>query len=74
MTPTADNSERTAGAGQQKTCPACGADFGCKSPSADCWCGSLKLSERALADLETRYSGCLCPQCLAQVAERDAQA
>jgi Cysteine-rich CWC len=71
-----DNSGMAAAAdaarGQLKTCPACGAEFGCKSPSTDCWCGGLKLSERALADLEARYSGCLCPQCLAQVAERDA--
>lgn len=55
-------------------CSACGEEFGCGANLAcgatpsDCWCFEIKLSETALAELQTRYQGCLCNRCLVAFA------
>lgn len=49
-----------------KTCPRCGARFECLH-SADCWCASISLNEKARRELATRYTDCLCPSCLAAI-------
>ena len=58
-------------------CPACGEQFDCgvKSPcesSAGCWCAKIQLNERALIELQTRYQGCLCRNCLTRFAEDES--
>lgn len=51
-------------------CGACGKEFGCGANLAcgatpsDCWCFDVKLNETALAELQSRYRGCLCNRCL----------
>jgi Cysteine-rich CWC len=56
---------------EQKTCPVCGAPFGCMAAQGSCWCAGVKLTDKATADLRARFSDCLCPRCLALAAERE---
>jgi Cysteine-rich CWC len=60
--------------GQRKTCPVCGASFGCAAPDPTCWCADVKLSSEVAAELRAQFSGCLCPRCLALAADRGAGA
>gem|GEM_PF-1138205 len=55
-------------ASRASTCEACGKDFCCGASLAGCWCANLSLSDTARAELRTRYSRCLCRQCLEVVA------
>lgn len=32
--------------------------------ATNCWCSEIRLSEAARVDLQTRYQGCLCKNCL----------
>ena len=55
------------------TCAACGKEFGCSATDcdttpSDCWCFAVKLSEAAIAELQSRYKGCLCNKCLGAFA------
>jgi hypothetical protein len=51
-------------------CPRCGGGFHCGVNGAGpCACTALQLDAARLADLRTRYSGCLCLACLREVAE-----
>lgn len=47
-----------------KTCPRCGARFGCTNPEPGCWCESVPADAGALAAMAARYEDCLCPSCL----------
>jgi hypothetical protein len=58
---------------EQKTCPVCGARFGCMAAQQACWCAEVKLSSESTADLKKRFSDCLCPRCLALAAEREVR-
>jgi len=59
---------------EQKSCPVCGAHFGCNAAQEACWCAEVNLSSEATADLRARFTDCLCPRCLAlAAAERDVQ-
>jgi hypothetical protein len=58
---------------EQKICPVCGARFGCVAAQEACWCAEVKLSSHATADLRARFSGCLCPRCLALAADREVR-
>ena len=58
---------------EQKTCPVCGARFGCMAAQESCWCTRVKLSSDATADLKARFSDCLCPRCLMLAAEREVR-
>ncbi|MBC7930079.1 MAG: cysteine-rich CWC family protein [Rubrivivax sp.] len=49
-------------------CESCGAEFGCGAGAALCWCSELKLSDETLAELRTRFGGCLCRACLERFA------
>ena len=54
-------------------CPACGEEFGCsanacETPPTDCWCFAIRLDEAAIAELKSRYEGCLCNKCLGAFA------
>ncbi len=55
---------------RQKACEACGAHFECASLSRPCWCGKVKLSPAAWAELKTHYRDCLCPNCLNDAARK----
>jgi hypothetical protein len=50
-------------------CPRCGDSFHCgMNDAAPCACSRLALDPVLLADLRTRYTGCLCMRCLAALA------
>lgn len=50
-------------------CPRCGSNFHCgANDDAPCACVSLRLEAAALAELRMRYTGCLCPGCLREIA------
>jgi len=54
-------------------CPRCGRGFHCGIDDAQpCACTTLRLSAARLAGLRARYSGCLCVQCLRELAQHDA--
>ncbi|MGO8816073.1 MAG: cysteine-rich CWC family protein [Terriglobia bacterium] len=59
---------------KQKECPACGAHFECASLSKPCWCREVKLTHIALAGLKSRYTDCLCPNCLNEAAKKGSSA
>ena len=55
------------------TCAACGKEFGCSANDCDttptdCWCFAIELCEAAIAELQSRYKGCLCKNCLVAFA------
>jgi len=51
-------------------CPRCGRGFHCgRNDAAPCACNQLRLSEATLRDLRARYQGCLCMQCLLDLAQ-----
>jgi hypothetical protein len=59
-------------AAKRKTCQACGAEFDCAMLSGRCWCGEVKLNREQASDLKSRYSDCLCPNCLNEAARNGA--
>ncbi|MBH9576080.1 cysteine-rich CWC family protein [Inhella proteolytica] len=50
-------------------CPRCGGGFHCGAAEARCDCFELKLSAALRAELAQRYSGCLCLNCLRELAK-----
>jgi hypothetical protein len=53
------------------TCPRCGGPFACgvgADPSTPCFCVSIALDAKQLAELRERYADCLCAACLAAIA------
>ena len=53
---------------EQKSCPVCGARFGCMAAQEAFWCTEVNLNGKAAADLRARFTDCLCPRCLAPAA------
>jgi Cysteine-rich CWC len=54
-------------------CARCGATFHCGADDpAPCACTGLQLSPAMLASLRLRYTGCLCLNCLRELAEAAA--
>jgi hypothetical protein len=50
-------------------CPRCGARFRCgREDAAPCPCAGLQLSAQTLAALRERFQGCLCVECLREMA------
>lgn len=55
---------------EQVKCVACGEEFGCGANAGpgdaipNCWCSAVEVSEAALAEMQARYQGCLCRNCL----------
>ena len=68
-----DSSGTSPTGAEPKTCPVCGASFGCMAAQQNCWCEDVKLSAEKAADLRAQFSDCLCPRCLALAAERGAK-
>jgi hypothetical protein len=55
--------------GKLKRCPACGKYFTCDGDN-DCWCEKVQINKREFLVLNQKYTDCICPQCLAQYAEK----
>jgi hypothetical protein len=49
-------------------CPRCGAAFGCGVATGGCWCAAPKLDAERLTQLAAEFDGCLCPDCLRELA------
>jgi len=45
-------------------CEACGNEFTCGAKLSGCWCAEIELTDQIRAELRSRYSGCLCRNCL----------
>lgn len=57
-----------------QACPACGESFACEiSLASGCWCGEIKLSDAARAELRSKYTGCLCRACLEKAVAGEVQ-
>jgi hypothetical protein len=54
---------------EPSVCEACGGPFTCGAKLSGCWCSEIKLSDETRSELKSRYSSCLCRQCLEKVAE-----
>jgi hypothetical protein len=53
-------------------CPRCGGTFHCGAADPEpCACTTIDLDAELLADLRTRYTGCLCLACLRDLAQAD---
>jgi hypothetical protein len=51
-------------------CPRCGGAFHCGvADPAPCACTTIELNAALLAELRTRYTGCLCLCCLSELAQ-----
>jgi hypothetical protein len=49
---------------KRKICEACGREFSCGAPAAGCWCEEIRLTVAAREEIASRYSNCLCSECL----------
>lgn len=50
-------------------CPRCGAEFRCQPEDIrNCQCSAVPLSEELRERLEREYDGCLCANCLRELA------
>jgi ribosomal protein L34E len=49
-------------------CPKCGASFHC-STSNKCWCYEFDVPSDKRDEIEEKYQGCLCPNCLKEFAK-----
>jgi Cysteine-rich CWC len=58
---------------KQKRCSKCGLAFECGGLFG-CWCREVTLDAATLATLKERYTDCLCPECLKQLATLDPPA
>jgi hypothetical protein len=59
---------------EPSVCEACGAPFTCGAKLSGCWCSEIKLSDETRSDLKSRYSNCLCRECLERLSEPPAVA
>lgn len=56
---------------EPKLCESCGETFGCGANLDGCWCVDVAIPPVAADDLKSKFNDCLCPQCLASLAETD---
>ena len=62
-------------AAQPDTCPRCGGGFACGAAgAAPCPCTTVTLSAERQEQLRQDFVGCLCMNCLGEIAQADAQA
>ena len=54
---------------EQKVCESCGEAFGCGAKFDGCWCVDVVIPDETAATLKTKFNDCLCPKCLALLAE-----
>ena len=50
------------------TCERCDRAFGCGVRDASCWCSAVDVPAEARDRLASAYAGCLCPDCLRELA------
>jgi iron complex transport system permease protein len=62
----------TAGSDVIKSCSLCDARFGCARGRPGCWCEGVRLQAEALAEVRRLATDCVCPECLAGFASREA--
>lgn len=55
---------------EKKVCDSCGIAFGCGANSDGCWCTELTLTESQAANIQAKFTDCLCPTCLQKFAVR----
>jgi hypothetical protein len=48
---------------EPSVCPKCGNNFHC-STSSKCWCFEYDVPADIMEQLQDKYEGCLCPECL----------
>lgn len=53
---------------RQLTCECCGDTFTCGASLKGCWCAEIQLTDEVRAELRSRYSDCLCRNCLEKFA------
>ncbi|MBS4058680.1 MAG: cysteine-rich CWC family protein [Bacteroidetes bacterium] len=54
---------------EPEKCPRCGNDFHC-SKSARCWCYAVSIEVSLLEQIQEKWAGCLCPDCLKALAKK----
>lgn len=54
---------------EQKVCESCGEAFGCGAKLDGCWCVDVGIPTEMAANLKAKFNDCLCPKCLASMAE-----
>lgn len=52
------------------TCESCGKEFNCGASLSGCWCGEIKVSDEARAELREKYRDCLCRDCLEKIGKQ----
>lgn len=56
-----------------KTCPRCGKKFECFQDNINlCFCSKIKISSEKINFIKERYSDCLCPKCLNEIANNSS--
>jgi hypothetical protein len=53
-------------------CPRCGKEFACNT-SGKCWCSGVFVPPDKLAELTDKYTSCLCPDCLNEIAQQEPE-
>jgi ribosomal protein L34E len=51
-----------------KMCAACGQGFECGAKLKSCWCAEIETTAQTRAELQDKYQGCLCRECLEKAA------
>ncbi|NCC71760.1 MAG: hypothetical protein EOM06_00045 [Sphingobacteriia bacterium] len=59
--------KKTDASSNNAICPKCGRSFTC-NPTGKCWCSGFTIPAENLRLLKTKYSSCLCPECLQEFA------
>ncbi|MDD2632970.1 MAG: cysteine-rich CWC family protein [Bacteroidales bacterium] len=53
-------------------CPRCGKEFAC-SLTGNCWCSGVFVPPDKLSELSGKYTRCLCPDCLNEIAQPEPE-
>ena len=53
------------------TCESCGQPFACELSLGACWCSEITLADATRSMLRSRFSECLCRECLTNYQAKD---
>ncbi|MGH9341681.1 MAG: cysteine-rich CWC family protein [Acidobacteriota bacterium] len=56
-----------------RVCEACQRPFHCTVALTGCWCSKVKLTEKTRQQLRSKYSHCLCRDCLEGAATENVE-
>ena len=57
-----------------KTCPRCRGPLSCNAEDvSNCACSAIRLSAEQQAAIGRRWTDCLCPSCLGELQQREAE-